>query len=182
MWDEAHQLALKLASEPGSALAHPFEGQDVWDGHESIILETFDQLKNRPRPSAVVCSVGGGGLLIGVLQGLHKIGWGDVPVVAAETQGADSFAQSHAAGNLVTLPAITSIAKTLGAATVSAEAFRWIEKHGNKILPCVVSDSEAVEACLRFADDHRSLVEPACVRHSPRILQETRRTYKYRVF
>jgi L-serine/L-threonine ammonia-lyase len=164
MWDEAHKLAMKLAEEPGSALAHPFEHPDIWEGHSTIITEVAEQLKGRAKPSVVVCSVGGGGLLIGILQGLHKVGWGDVPVIAAETKGADSFAQSHAAGAMVTLPAITSIAKTLGAATVSKEAFRWIEKH--RILPCVVSDAEAVSACLRFADDHRSLVEPACVRIS----------------
>lgn len=162
MWAEAHELAIKLAQEPGSALAHPFEHPDIWEGHSTIIQESFDQLKHRPKPSAIVCSVGGGGLLIGVLQGLHKVGWTDVPVIAAETNGADSFAQAHAAGHLVTLPAITSIAKTLGASQVSAEAFGWIKKH--QIIPCVVSDAEAVDACVKFADDHRSLIEPACVR------------------
>jgi L-serine/L-threonine ammonia-lyase len=40
----------------------------------------------------VVVSVGGGGLLCGVLEGMHNAGWLDVPVLAAETRGADSFA------------------------------------------------------------------------------------------
>ena len=70
------------------------------------------------QPAAVILSVGGGGLLLGVLQGLASVGWCDVPVVAMETEGAASLNASIAAGRLVTIPAITSIAKTLGAKTV----------------------------------------------------------------
>lgn len=45
----------------------------------------------------------------------RQVGWADVPVVACETLGADSFSQSFKAGQLVTLPGITSLATTLGA-------------------------------------------------------------------
>ncbi len=45
----------------------------------------------------------------------HEVGWGDVPVLAMGTEGANSFDASVKAGHLVTLPAITSLAKTLGA-------------------------------------------------------------------
>ncbi len=83
-----------------------------------------------------------------------------MPVLAVETLGADSFAAAVAAGRLVTLAAINSIATTLGARTVCAEALAWSRRR--EILPWVVSDRSAVEACLRFADDHRVLIEPAC--------------------
>ena len=42
-------------------------------------------------PDAIVVAVGGGGLLCGVCQGLHQVGWGHVPVVAMETVGCDSL-------------------------------------------------------------------------------------------
>ena len=48
----------------------------------------------------------------------------------------------------------------LGARTVAAEALAWTRRH--PITSWVVTDAEAVEACVRFADDHRVLVEPAC--------------------
>ena len=54
-------------------------------------------------------SVGGGGLMSGVLQGMHGVGWGDVPLVAMETKGADSFDAAVQAGELVTLDAITRL-------------------------------------------------------------------------
>ncbi|MHC4093383.1 MAG: pyridoxal-phosphate dependent enzyme, partial [Planctomycetota bacterium] len=31
-----------------------------------------------------------------------------------------------------------------------------------RVVPHVVTDREAVDACLLFADDHRVVVEPAC--------------------
>jgi len=42
-------------------------------------------------------------------------GWEEVPVLALETVGADCFNKSIAAGKLVVLHEITSVAKTLGA-------------------------------------------------------------------
>ena len=83
-----------------------------------------------------------------------------MPVVAVETIGTDSFASSVAANRLITLDRITSIATTLAARTVAAEALAWTSRH--PITPWTVTDRAAVDACLRFADDHRILVEPAC--------------------
>jgi L-serine/L-threonine ammonia-lyase len=42
-------------------------------------------------------------------------------VVTVETTGADCFARAVEAGELVTLPAIDSIAKSLGASTAAAQ-------------------------------------------------------------
>ena len=54
---------------------------------------------------------------------VRQVGWSSVPVVAAETFGADSMAQSLDAGRLIKLPAITSVAKSLGADQVSTVIF-----------------------------------------------------------
>jgi L-serine/L-threonine ammonia-lyase len=156
-WDESHAHACELARQMGGAYIHPFDDPAVWEGHATMIREAAE---DGPKPGAVVVSVGGGGLLCGVALGMEEVGWHDVPILAVETKGADSFAAAVAAGRLVTLPAITSIATTLGARTVAAEALAWAGRR--EIVPSVVSDRSAVDACLRFADDHRVLVEPAC--------------------
>ena len=59
------------------------------------------------RPDVIVASVGGGGLMNGVVRGAEKMGWTDVPLVAMETEGADCFNQALKANKVVTLPAIT---------------------------------------------------------------------------
>ncbi len=156
-WDDSHAHALELADRNGGATIHPFDDPRVWEGHATLILEVAEAA---PRPEAIVVSVGGGGLLCGILHGCAEVGWTDVPVVAVETEGAASLAASVEAGRLVTLDRIDTIATTLGARTVAAEALAWTRRH--PVTPWVASDREALDACFRFADDHRILVEPAC--------------------
>lgn len=156
-WSEAHAHATRLAAEGGAGYVHPFDDPDVWAGNATLVDEVAKTMR---RPGALCVSVGGGGLLCGVLEGLHRVGWGDVPVLAVETLGADSFAAALRAGRVVELPAITSIATTLGAKSVAPELMRWTRRH--PITSWTVPDRAALDACLRFADDHRLLVEPAC--------------------
>jgi len=156
-WDDAHAYGTQLAEEENAAYIHPFDDPRVWKGHASIIHEIAGV---GVRPGAVVVSVGGGGLLCGLLEGLHHVGWTDVPILAVETEGAASFAAAVRAGHLVTLDRITSVATTLGARRVAAKALEWTKRH--PITPWQVTDLEAVDACIRFADEHRVLVEPAC--------------------
>ncbi|MBD8532562.1 MULTISPECIES: pyridoxal-phosphate dependent enzyme [unclassified Massilia] len=155
-FQEANVHALSLLGEH-DAFIHPFDDPLLWEGHASMIDEVA---RTGVRPDAVVLAVGGGGLLAGVVAGLRRQGWIDVPVFAVETAGADSYAQSLAAGERIELPAIASIATSLGARKVSQHAFDLARTH--PITPVVVSDHDAVEACLRFMDDHRVVVEPAC--------------------
>lgn len=71
----------------------------------SLVREMKEQAASKP--GAIALSVGGGGMLCGVIQGLREVGWDDVPVVALETKGAHSLNAALAAGKLVTLPQIT---------------------------------------------------------------------------
>jgi L-serine/L-threonine ammonia-lyase len=155
-FQEANAMALSLLGEQ-DAFIHPFDDPLLWDGHASMIDEVA---RAGVRPDAVVLSVGGGGLLCGVVEGLRRNGLAGVPVVAVETAGADSYAQSLAAGERIELPRIASIATSLGARRVSEQAFALARQH--PVRPVVVNDSDAVDACLRFMDDHRVVVEPAC--------------------
>jgi L-serine/L-threonine ammonia-lyase len=157
-WDQANEHALQLVQETGGAYIHPFDDPQIWEGHESIISECIQQCPQKPE--VVIVAVGGGGLLSGVVGGLHHFGWEDVPVMSVETEGADSFAKSLQTGRHITLPAITSIAHTLGALKVTSRAIEWSKHH--PIFPQVVSDDQAVSACLQFANDLRVVVEPAC--------------------
>lgn len=76
-------------------------------GHASLVAEVAASLGPGEKPGAVLLSVGGGGLLCGVVQGLEDVGWTDVPVIAMETVGADCFNAAVRAGRVVTLDDIT---------------------------------------------------------------------------
>jgi L-serine/L-threonine ammonia-lyase len=155
-WYEANEHALSIV-EPSDAFLHPFDDPLIWEGHASLMDEVA---RSGVRPDAVVLSVGGGGLLCGVAEGLHRNGWTDIPLIAAETTGAESFARACEAGRPVELEAITSIATSLGAKRICDQAFEWSTRH--PIRSAVVSDQAAVAACHRFLHDHRIVVEPAC--------------------
>jgi L-serine/L-threonine ammonia-lyase len=155
-WQEANARAQSMIAAR-TAFIHPFDDPLLWRGHAGMIDEVT---RAGIKPDAVVLSVGGGGLLCGVVEGLRRNGMENVPVIAVETAGADSFAQSLAAGHRITLAAITSIATSLGARQVCEQAFRCSTLHAVK--SAVVSDAASVFACKRFLDEHRVLVEPAC--------------------
>ena len=157
-WDDSHALALDLAHRQQAAYIHPFDDSRIWAGHASLVREVGEA---GVKPDLVVLAVGGGGLLCGVLEGMHQAGWQEVPVCAVETEGADSYSRSVEAGRLVTLPGIASLATSLGARQVAPRALAWT-RNLIGFVPWVVSDRAAVGAVLRFADDHRLLVEPAC--------------------
>ncbi len=157
-WDDAFAYAEELAKRPRTGHIHPFDDPQVWAGHATMVDELAAVLGEPP--GAVVAAVGGGGLLCGLLEGMHRVGWTRVPVLAVETEGAASFAASIAAGRIVQLEEISSIATTLGARAVAEAALEWTHRH--PVTSWTTSDRAALNACLDFADDHRVLVEPAC--------------------
>ena len=160
-WAEADKYLREeiLANDKDGVYVPPFDHPDIWQGASSMVEEIASQMSGA-KPDAVVCSVGGGGLFNGVVQGLDKQRWGDVPVIAVETEGADSLHASLKAEKLVTLPGISSIATSLGATRVAEKAF----EHGQRsnVKSVVLSDAEAAMGCWRLADDERLLVETAC--------------------
>jgi L-serine/L-threonine ammonia-lyase len=157
VWDEAHQAAMEFVNKTDSGYVPPFDHPTIWAGHSTMIDEVVQQ---NDKPDAVVAVVGGGGLLCGVLEGMERHGWFDVPVFSVETEGAASFAKSVKAGELITLDRINTVATSLGVKRIASKLFEWSEKR--LITPLVVSDYAAVSACNKFLDDHRVLVEPAC--------------------
>ncbi|KAG0701041.1 tryptophan synthase beta subunit-like PLP-dependent enzyme [Suillus ampliporus] len=70
-------------------LVPSYDSPVLWDGHSSMVTEMQRQLPRQP--DAIFCSVGGGGLIGGIMQGCKNVGWDEVPVVALETSGSNCF-------------------------------------------------------------------------------------------
>lgn len=155
-WQEAHAYATGLTA-PERVCIHPFDDPLLWQGHATLVDEVAAA---GVTPDGVVVSVGGGGLLCGVIEGLQRNSMPDVPVLGVETDGAASFAGALAANELIELDEISTIATSLGAKKIAEQAF--FHRLHHDLASLVVSDLQAVEACLQFADDQRLLVEPAC--------------------
>lgn len=156
-WDEADRAAQEYVKEVDGGFVPPFDHPTIWAGHSTLVDELVEQTK---KPGAIVVSVGGGGLAIGILQGLHRHGWGDVPLFGVEVKGAPKLYQSIQENKLVRLTHIDTIATTLATDRISEELFKWTKKHS--ITPLLASDKDTVIACRQFVDDQHVLVEPAC--------------------
>jgi len=158
---DAHLRDVVMASDPDGVYVPPFDHPDIWTGAATLIDELVVQMDVPVH--GIVCSVGGGGLLNGVMHGIEATPWpaGQKPsVLAVETEGAASLNECVKTGNHATLDAITSIATSLGARKVSEKTYEWLQ---SEILHCItVKDWEAAMSCVRFADDARFVVEVSC--------------------
>ena len=93
-------------------MVHAYDDEIIWEGHASMVKEISSQLGKKP--DVLFCSVGGGGMLGGLIVGCKDIGWDDgrpvvasnlnasvdlfssieVPIVALETIGSNCFYHS----------------------------------------------------------------------------------------
>lgn len=157
VWDEAHQYALKSAAQEDAVYVSPFDDPLLWKGHASIIDECAQQME---QPDTVIVSVGGGGLLCGVLEGMKKNGWTNTQVITTETIGAASFYESYQANKIVELEEIKTIATSLGAKKITTKALELAKEF--TIKPVKVSDATALKASFDFLNEKSVLIEPAC--------------------
>ena len=77
VWDEANIRALEIADRTDAVFVSPFDDPLLWDGHSTLIDECKIQMK---KPDRLVVSVGGGGLLCGIIEGLKRNQWFDVKI------------------------------------------------------------------------------------------------------
>lgn len=157
-WDEANRAALEFNDKVGGGFVPPFDHPTIWAGHASLVTELYKQIDSQP--DLIILSVGGGGLLCGIAEGLHQMGWQSTAILAVEPTGAASFKTSVEAGELLTLDKVATVATSLAAKRVTYRALEWFKEH--LIFNTVYNDAVALKACLSFVGDHRMLVEPAC--------------------
>lgn len=155
---DAHMRDELMSKDESAVYVPPFDHPDIWDGHSTMV----DELAELDVPlHGIVCSVGGGGLLNGIMAGVEARSWAEKPrILAVETAGADSLNLCARTGEHAMLDGITSIATTLGARRVSRQSYEWLSSEN--LSSIVVHDWEAAMSCVRFADDARFVIEPAC--------------------
>ena len=139
----------------GLIFIHPFDDPLVIAGQGTVGLEIIEDL---PDVTDIITSIGGGGMAAGVAIAAKSMkpsvkAWG------VETVGADAMSQAISAGKPVTLAAITSIAKTLGAPYVTQLTLDLVKEYLESVT--VVPDQEAVKALVFIAERLKVLTEPA---------------------
>lgn len=145
---------IKRYESEGRIFVHPFDDPLVMAGQGTLGLEIMEDL---PDVTDVVISIGGGGFAGGVSSAVKAIK-PEVRIFGVETRGAESMSLALEAGHPVEIP-ITSIAKTLGAPSVSDETLELAEKNLEEVL--IVEDDEAVSDLRFILERLKLLTEPA---------------------
>jgi len=154
-WNDAWTVAEGMAKKSGALLVHPFEDPDVIAGQGTIGLELVDQLRSI---DIVVVAIGGGGLIGGIALAL-KSSLPSVRVIGVEPTGATAMKESLAAGRLITLDRVDTIAGTLAPRTVGPNTLALAGRYVDDVV--LVSDDEMRAAMKQLWSDARALVEPA---------------------
>jgi threonine dehydratase len=148
------EASARIVRESGAAMVHPYNDLRIIAGQGTCALELFDEV---PDLDAVLCPVGGGGLLAGtaiVARGLRP----GTSVFAGEPEGAADTSRSFATGVREPVDHPTSIADGL-LAFVGDLTFPVIMRDVDGI--GTVSDAQIAGAMRQLMEVLKIAVEPS---------------------
>jgi threonine dehydratase len=108
-YDAAMALATAFAAERGKLFVNPCAGGELLAGQGTVGLEIVEEL---PDVAAVVVPVGGGGLLGGIASLVRRLA-PHVRIVGAQSVNTAAMARSIAAGCVVDIPSVPTLADGL---------------------------------------------------------------------
>lgn len=152
VYDDACAYALELAEEKGYTFIHPFNDEIVATGQGTIAMEIIKEL---PTVDYILVPIGGG-LCCGVST-LAKMLNPKIKVIGVEPAGAACMKASLAAGHVVTLPKVTTIADGTAVKTPGDVVFPYIQENVDDII--TVEDDDLIAAFLDMMENHKMIVE-----------------------
>lgn len=136
VWDDANRAALAVAEARGLTYVHPFAAPAVIAGQGTVGLEI---LADAPELDLVVVAIGGGGLISGIATAIKALRPA-CRMVGVEPEGAPTLYRSVAAGELVELAEIETVAGTLAPRKSAQINLEIIARDVDEIV--LVSDEE----------------------------------------
>jgi threonine dehydratase len=154
-YDDAYQRCLELQEETGATFVHAFDDPDVIAGQGTLGLEMLSDL---PDADAIVVPVGGGGLIAGIAIAARALR-PNITIIGVQAAGASSCRTSLDAGELCTLPTITTIADGIAVKRPGELTFSLIQRLVDDVI--LVNDEEIIAAVLLLMERNKLLVEGA---------------------
>lgn len=145
----------QLRAERALTLVHPFDDPALIAGHGTLGLEIAEELD---RIDAVVCGVGGGGMLAGIATALAELS-PSTAVHAVEPIGAATMTRALEAGQPVRLPRVDTIADGLAPPFVGELNLRIARKLATSVV--AIEDEPMRRAMRLLLERAKLLVEPS---------------------
>ena len=152
--NEAWSLMYRLVEERGLTLVHPYDDLRIIAGQGSVGLEIIEQA---PDAAAIVCPVGGGGLISGIGVAVRALR-PDIRIIGVEPEGAASMQSAWAHCGPHRLDSVDTCAKSLGAAIVGKHTYELCHRHVDALV--TVSEAGIVQATRHLLTQTKLFVEP----------------------
>ena len=140
VWDDANREAVAVASQDGRTYIHPFADPSVIAGQGTVSLEV---LADAPETDVLLVSIGGGGLIAGTAMAAKALK-PEITVIGVEPVGAPTLRNSVAAGEVVELESIDTLANTLAPRKSEAINLALIQDNVDDIV--LVTDDQMRDA------------------------------------
>ena len=153
-FSEARAEADRIA-KTGPTYIHGFDAPDIIAGQGTMGLEILEQV---PGLDAIVCPVGGGGLLAGISVAVKALR-PSVEIVAVESVSTGNLSAALRAGRPVRVPRRATLADGLATLTVGENAFGLIRTRVDRVVK--VEEKWISLAILRMLELEKTVVEGA---------------------
>lgn len=154
-YDDAYAHACRLQQETGMTFIHPFDDDEVIAGQGTIGLEILEQLAN---VDAVICPIGGGGLISGVAFAVKALN-PQVKVYGVQAANAPSMAESVKAGEAITLKSVHTFADGIAVKHPGDTTFAMVNQYVDEVV--TVSEDEIAAAILALMEKQKLVAEGA---------------------
>jgi threonine dehydratase len=152
---EARAEADRLVLLDGLAYVHGFDDPDIIAGQGTLGLEILEQV---PDVDAIICPVGGGGLLAGLCVAVKTLR-PRVRIIAVESVATGNLTAALKAGRPVAVPRRATLADGLATLCVGARSFGLIRRRVDKVVR--VEEKWISLAILRMLELEKTVVEGA---------------------
>lgn len=154
-YDAAFEEAQRISNEEGLTLIHSFDDPWVTAGQGTLGIELHEQ---NPDLDAVIVPVGGGGLIGGVALALKELN-PRIRVIGVQAEQLAAMKAALDKGEVVQLPAATTIADGISVRAVGETPFRLAQKYVDEIV--TVNEGEIANAVLLLLEIEKTVAEGA---------------------
>lgn len=154
-YDDAYAHACRLQQETGMTFIHPFDDDEVIAGQGTIGLEILEQLAD---VDAVICPIGGGGLISGVAFAIKALN-PKVKVYGVQAANAPSMAESIQASEAITLKTASTFADGIAVKHPGDTTFAMVNRYVDQVV--TVSEDEIAASILALMEKQKLVAEGA---------------------
>ena len=153
VFDDALAHAMELSEKQGFTFVHTFDDDEIIAGQGTIGLEILEQL---PDVEAIICPVGGGGLIAGIAVAVKEKN-PNVAIYGVEASACPSMAQSLLEKKPITVPSGPTVADGIAVKKPGVRNLEIVEKYVDELV--TVDELEMIRTMFILLERNKLLVE-----------------------